>query len=174
MHEEDKRQWESTNSDLQSCFTKLESRYEKKRLHLLVAEAKLMQAEGGTNVPITDLRKQLATTQYNASMGEEKIRAILNRHKLNTLKLVSDSLDKGWKTWSAQAEELQILCADRDNRKTQGPRFFKMIEEAISTIQEDIAKDLYDMAASHREEITQLMQEFDKHEIDTSVQLDGV
>ena len=47
-----------------------------------------------------------------------------------------------------------------------------MIEEAISTVQEDIVRDLYDMAASHREEITWLMQEFVKHEIDTSVQLD--
>ena len=29
------------------------------------------------------------------------------------------------------------------------------------------------MIATHQEEISQLMQEFDKHEIDTSVQLDG-
>ena len=81
-------------------------------------------------------------------------------------------MDKGWKSCSAQAAELQILRADKDNRKTQGPGFFKMIEDAISTVQEDIARDLYDMAASRREEITRLMQEFDKHDIDTSVQLD--
>ena len=101
-------------------------------------------------------------------MGEEKIRAILNRHKLNTLKLVSDSLNRGWKTRSAQSTNLQILRADRDNSKSQGPGFFKMTE-AISTVQEDITRDLYDMAASHREEIIRLMHEFDKHEIDTSV-----
>ena len=98
MHNEEKQQLESANTKLQKCCTELEARYEKKRLDLLVAEAKLMQAEGATNAQIKDLQKQLAATQYNASMGEEKIRAILNRHKLNTLKLVSDSLDKGWKT----------------------------------------------------------------------------
>ena len=168
-HEEEKWQLESMNSDLQSRFTRLEARYEKKRLDLLIAEANLMQAEGVTNAQITDLWKQLAAAQYNASMGEEKIKAILNRHKLNILKLVSDSLDRGWKTWLAQATELQILRADKDNRKTQGLGFFKMIEEAISTVHEDIARDLYDMAASHREEIIRLMHEFDKHEIDTSV-----
>ena len=81
-------------------------------------------------------------------------------------------MDKGWKSCSAQAAELQILCANRDNRKSQGPGFFKMIEEVISTLQKDIARDLYDMAASRREEITRLMQEFDKHDIVTSVQLD--
>ena len=41
----------------------------------------------------------------------------------------------------------------------------------MSIVQEEIARDLYDMAAAHREEISQLVQEFDKHEIDTSTQL---
>ena len=89
MHNEEKRQLESANTELQTRCTELEARYEKKRLDLLVAEAKLMQVEGVTNAQITDLHKQLAATQYHASMGEEKIKAILNRHKLNTLKLVS-------------------------------------------------------------------------------------
>ena len=85
------------------------------------------------------------------------------------MKLVSDSLDKGWKTWSAQVAELQLLRVERDNRKTQRHGFLKMTKEAISTVQEEIARDLYEMAAANREEISQLMQEFDKHEIDTSV-----
>ena len=106
-------------------------------------------------------------------MNEDKVLPVLKTHKLKTLKLVVNTLDKGWKTWSVQATELQLLRADRDNRKTQGLGFFKMKEEAISIVQEDIARDLYDMVASHREEITRLMQEFDNHEIDTSVQLDG-
>ena len=48
-----------------------------------------------------------------------------------------------------------------------------MTEEAISTIQEDIAKDLSDIAACHQEEVNRLMQEFDKHEIDTVVQFEA-
>ena len=67
-------------------------------------------------------------------MGEDKIPAILRRHKLNTLKMVSESMEKGWKTWSAQAVELQLLRADKENWKAQGQGFFKMTEEAISTI----------------------------------------
>ena len=48
-----------------------------------------------------------------------------------------------------------------------------MIEEAISTIQEDIAKDLSEIAAYHQEEVNRLIQEFDKHGIETSVQFEA-
>ena len=48
-----------------------------------------------------------------------------------------------------------------------------MNEEAITTIQEDIACDLYDLATNPQAEITRLMEEFDAHDIDTSVKLDG-
>ena len=94
-HEDDKRQRELTSSELQNRYTKLEDQYERKRLDLLVVEAKLLQAKGSTNAQLEDLRKQLAEAQYKASMGEEKINAILRRHRVNTLKLVSESLDKG-------------------------------------------------------------------------------
>ena len=48
-----------------------------------------------------------------------------------------------------------------------------MTEEAISTIQEDIAKDLSDITACHQEEVNRLMQEFDKHDIDTTIQFEA-
>ena len=115
----------------------------------------------------------MAEAQFRATMGEERIRATLKRHKLNTLKIVNESMDKGSKNWLVQATELQLLRADRDNRKAQGQGFFKMSEEAISAIQEDIAQDLYEMAACHRKEISRIMQEFDKHDVDTSVKLDA-
>ena len=106
-------------------------------------------------------------------MREDKIRAILRHQKINTLKMVIESMDKGWKTWSAQAAELQLLRADRENRKAQGHGFLKMTEEAISTMQEDIAKDLSEIAACHQEEVNRLMQEFDKHDIETIVQFEA-
>ena len=48
-----------------------------------------------------------------------------------------------------------------------------MTEEAISTIHEDIAKDLSEIAACHQEEMNRLMQEFDKHDIDTTFQFEA-
>ena len=75
-------------------------------------------------------------------------------------------------TWSAQTTKLQLSQSNKDNKKAQGQGFFKMTEEDISTVQEDLAQDLYEQASSHREEITRLMEEFDAHDIDTSVKLD--
>ena len=147
----------------------MEAVSEEQRLELLVIQAKLMQAEGATKAQIIDLRQTLAESQFRMTMGEDKIRAILRRHKLNTLKMVSESMEKGWKTWSAQAAELQLLRANKENRKAQGQGFFKMTKEAISIIQEDIARDLFEIAACDQEEVNRLMQEFDKHGIDTNV-----
>ena len=48
-----------------------------------------------------------------------------------------------------------------------------MSEEAITVVQDDLSHDLNELAASHREEITRLMQEFEAHDIDTSLKLDS-
>ena len=107
-------------------------------------------------------------------MTQDRVQAIIRRHQLNNLKLVNESLETGWQTWSAQAAELQLLQADRENRKVQGKGFLKMSEEAMTMVQEDIATDLYNMAAYFREEVNRIMQEFDKHDVDTSVELDNI
>ena len=73
----------------------MEAVSEEQRLELLVIQAKLMQAEGATKAQIIDLRQTLAESQFRMTMGEDKIRAILRRHKLNTLKMVSESMEKG-------------------------------------------------------------------------------
>mgnify|MGYP006950759745 CR=1 FL=1 len=80
-------------------------------------------------------------------------------------------MDNGSQTWSVQAAELQLLRVDRENRKAHDHIFLKLSEEAITTVQEDIAKDLYEMVAYHKEEVSRIMQEFDKHDVNTSVHL---
>ena len=166
--------WNTEKAELEQQCAEIRKIYEQRWLDPYVAEAKLMQAEGATNVVITDLRKRLAAAQFDVSITQVKVHAIITRHRLNTLKPVDESLQKGWKTWSAQAAELQLLRADRENRKPHGSSFFKMSEEAIATVQEDIAKDIYEIAAFYKEEINRIMQEFDKHDVDTSVQLDHI
>ena len=49
-----------------------------------------------------------------------------------------------------------------------------MSQDAIDTVQEEIAKDIYEIAAFYKEEINRIMQEFNKHDIDTTIQLDQV
>ena len=59
-HEKEKRRLESVNTDLTRTCAELKVRYENKQLELLIAEAKLMQAEGSNNAQIEELRKLLA------------------------------------------------------------------------------------------------------------------
>ena len=49
-----------------------------------------------------------------------------------------------------------------------------MTDKAIAIVQEDIAKDLYDMATCHREEASRIMQEFDKHDVNVVIHLDNL
>ena len=60
-----------------------------------------MQAKGGSQAVILDLRKRLAAAQFDASITKEKVQAIVGRHQIDTLKLVDESLEKGWKLWLA-------------------------------------------------------------------------
>ena len=95
-------------------------------------------------------------------MGEEKVRPILS--------VVIESRDKGWKTWSAQTTELQLLRTTMTTGRSRvGQGFLKMDEAAITGVQEEIARDLYELSTSHREEIVKLMENYDGHHMATAL-----
>ena len=48
-----------------------------------------------------------------------------------------------------------------------------MDKAAITTVQEELARDLYEIATSHMEEITRLMEDYDDDQIATTIQLDA-
>ena len=58
-----------------------------------------------------------------------------------------------WKEWSSQAAELQVLRADVENWAKAGDNFYKMYEESIITIQEELAEDFQAMAQVQTAEI---------------------
>mgnify|MGYP006970529838 CR=1 FL=1 len=49
----------------------------------------------------------------------------------------------------------------------------KLDNKATTTVLEDLARDLYELATTLREEIVWLMKEYDAQEINTEVCLDG-
>ena len=105
-HAQEQAEWADAKITLEQQCSAIQAVSEQRRLELLVVQAKLMQAEGATKTQVTDLRQALADAQFRMTMGEDKMRAILRCHKINMLKMVTESVDKGWKTWSAQAAEL--------------------------------------------------------------------
>ena len=49
------------------------------------------------------------------------------------------ALDKGWTAWATQAAELHTYRADWENRRKEGRGFYKLNEESIAVIREDLA-----------------------------------
>ena len=66
---------------------------------------------------------------------------------------INESTEKLWKEWSQQAAELQTLRAHAENRKKTGDKFYKMDEESIVTIREELSEDFYALAEEHLKEI---------------------
>ena len=118
-HEKETEQLESVNTNLTRICAELEVKYEEKRLALLIAEAKLMSEKGSTEARISERHRELTVAQYRATLGKEKVCDILKAHKLKSQQLVTDTLDKGWKAWSAQAAELQLFLKHKDKGNTK-------------------------------------------------------
>ena len=57
--------------------------------------------------------------------------------------------------------ELHTYRADQENRRNKGKHFYKLDEESIATVWEDLAKDYQALADHHSEEIVQLLEDLD-------------
>ena len=76
-HNHGKERLQVENENLINIFAEIEVKYEQKRLSLLVAKANVMLVQETTKHTISDLRRELATTQYTTSMGTKKVWVIL-------------------------------------------------------------------------------------------------
>ena len=151
----------------------LAGKYQEKWLTLLVVEAKLHGINESIQNCVDNLQNEIVALKYQNTMGEEKVRGILTQHNQKMKEMMTDSLNEGWKTCSKQALELQLLRVDHDNRKQQGQGYFKMDEDAINTLPQELANDIYELATSHREGITQFLEELHGQQIETTVKVDG-
>ena len=62
--------------------------------------------------------------------------------------------------WAAQATELHTYRADWENRRKEGRGFYKLIDETVVAVREDLAKDYRELAEQHSEELAQLLDDF--------------
>ena len=76
-----------------------------------------------------------------------KQRQLLNRK-------IDETLDAGWKKWSAQAAKLQVLWTDVENKQKDGKGFLKMDKTNISIVREDLEEDFRALADDHTRAIT--------------------
>ena len=57
---------------------------------------------------------------------QDATKALVANHRRELKQKVEEALTRGWKEWSAQAAELQVFCADVENRKKEGEGFYKI------------------------------------------------
>ena len=96
----------------------------------------------------------------NAKLGVERIRNI------------NSCSAELWKEWSQQAVELQTLRANAENRKKAGDTFYKMDEESIVTIREELSEDFFSMIESLLGTILGLVERLDDDQFGTQLQLE--
>ena len=85
---------------------------------------------------------------------------------------INECSEKVWKEWSQQAAELQTLRANAENQKKAGDKFYKMDEESIVTVREELSEDFFALAEAHLKEVRGLVERLDDGQLDTQLQLE--
>ena len=101
-------------------------------------------------------------------MGTERIRILLHTHRGNFEKLLTEALAEGW---AQKATELHTFRADHENWTKEGKVFFKLNDESIATVREDLATDYQALADQHLEEVVQILEEYGAAELEIAHQL---
>ena len=88
---------------------------------------------------ILDLKNSLQQAQNHGQTVKENIRIRLqtNREKFSTQLKTA---------WAARTAELRTYRADWENRKKEGMGFYKLNDEIVATVCEDLAKDYSELA----------------------------
>ena len=85
--------------------------------------------------------------------GVDRIRLIISAWRDRAQASINECTEKVWKEWSQQAAELQTLRANAENQKKAGDKFYKMDEESIITIREELSEDFFALAEEHLKEV---------------------
>ena len=95
---------------------------------------------------IQNLKNALPEAQNHAQAIKENARIVLQTNREQFSAQLKTRMDKGWGAWAAQTAELHTYLADWENRKKEGRGFYKLSDEIVATVREDLAKDYSELA----------------------------
>ena len=84
---------------------------------------------------------------------------------------IDDCPTEMWMQWSQQAAKLQTLREDAENIKKAGDNY-KMDEESIVTIREELSDDFFSLAESHLGAVWSLVERLNDDQVDTQLQFE--
>ena len=125
---------------------------------------------------ILNMKIALQEAQSPSQAIKEKVHIILQTNREKFSAQLKIAMDKGWMSWAAQVAELHTYRADWENRK-EGRGFYKLSDETVSTVHEDLAKDYRELAEQHSEELAQLLDDFEESQeelLDRLMEIRGV
>ena len=93
-------------------------------------------------------------------MDDTRIKIMTDKYRQQLNRKIEETLGRAWQDWSAQAVELHVLRVDAENRRKEGRGFYKMDENNIQTLREDLTEEYHTLAKSHTAAIDQLLEEF--------------
>ena len=79
-------------------------------------------------------------------MGAEPVCTLLHTHRGRFEKQLTEALAKGWAGWTQQAAELHTFRTDHETRTKAGKGFFKLNNENIAVVREELAADYQALA----------------------------
>ena len=85
--------------------------------------------------------------------------------------MLTEALDRGWAGWTKQAVELHTFRVDHDNQTKEGKCFFKINNDSIAAVREDLAAKYQDLADHHLEEVVQILEEYGAVDLEIAHQL---
>ena len=86
-------------------------------------------------------------------------------------KQMMEALDRVWTGWTKQAAELHTFRADHENRMKEGKGFFKLNNDSIAAVCEDLAAHYQALADRHFEEVLQILEEYGATDLEIACQL---
>ena len=100
-------------------------------------------------------------------MGFERIRTLLHLHRDRFAWQLEEALDRGWAIWTKQAAELlNTFRTNQENRLKEGKGFYKLNEESIASVREDLATNYQALADHPSEEVVQLLEDYGAAELE--------
>ena len=115
---------------------------------------------------IANLKKSVAEARNRYQAITDNVHILLQMNRERFTAQLKTTLDKGWTAWASQAAKLHAYRADWENRRKDGHRFYKLNEESIAAIREDLAQDYRTLADQHSEELAQLLDDFGESQED--------
>ena len=121
---------------------------------------------------IERLKREKQEAEECATLGVDRIRHIMLAWRDLTWTSINDCSEKLWKEWSQQAAELQTLQANVENRRKAGDKFYKMDEESIIIIKEELSEAFFSLAKAHLGAVRGLVEKLDEDQLETRLQLE--